>query len=156
MSLERDIYKMYLEGPYDWLNPVDMFTEFLTDTSTGAWSSKSHEDKIYEIFEKPMIKILAFMEIEGIKIDNKFLKTLSLKFQKKIEKIQKEVFKLSKKEFNIASPKQLGEIIYNDLKIANLATFATSTLSDATYLRVHDVELTKDTVQVINKAQSLI
>ena len=43
-----------------------------------------------------------------------------------------------------------------DLKIANLATFATSTLSDATYLRVHDVQLTKDTVQVINKAQSLI
>ena len=43
-----------------------------------------------------------------------------------------------------------------DLKIANLATFATSTLSDATYLRVHDVELTKDTVQVINKAKSLI
>ena len=43
-----------------------------------------------------------------------------------------------------------------DLKIANLATFATSTLSDVTYLRVHDVELTKDTVQVINKALSLI
>ena len=43
-----------------------------------------------------------------------------------------------------------------DLKIANLATFATSTLSDATYLRVHDVELTKDTVQVINKALSLV
>ena len=43
-----------------------------------------------------------------------------------------------------------------DLKIANLATFATSTLSDATYLRVHDVELTKDTVKVMNKALSLI
>jgi DNA polymerase-1 len=86
---------------------------------------------IYEIFEKPMIKILAFMEIEGIKIDNKFLETLSLKFKKKIEKIQKEVFKISKKEFNIASPKQLGEIIYNDLKIAGLkktkkGSFATS------------------------------
>ena len=75
---------------------------------------------IYEVFEKPMIKILAYMEIEGIKIDNKFLKILSLKFEKKIEKIQKEVFKISKKEFNIASPKQLGEIIYNDLKIAGL------------------------------------
>ena len=60
---------------------------------------------IYEIFEKPMIKILALMEIEGIKIDNKFLKILSSKFEKKIEKIQKEVFKISKKEFNIASPK---------------------------------------------------
>ena len=75
---------------------------------------------IYEIFEKPLIKILAFMEIEGIKIDNKFLKILSSKFEKKIDKLQKEVFKISKKEFNIASPKQLGEIIYNDLKIAVL------------------------------------
>jgi DNA polymerase-1 len=75
---------------------------------------------IYEIFEKPLIKILAFMEIEGIKIDNKFLKTLSEKFEKKIKKLEKEVFKISKKEFNIASPKQLGEVIYNDLKIAVL------------------------------------
>ena len=86
---------------------------------------------IYEVFEKPMIKILAFMEIEGIKIDNKFLKTLSYKFEKKIEKIQKEVFKISKKKFNIASPKQLGEILYNELKIADLkktkkGSFATS------------------------------
>ncbi len=86
---------------------------------------------IYEIFEKPMIKILAFMEIEGIKIDKKFLKLLSSKFEKKIEKIQKEIFKISKKEFNIASPKQLGEILYNDLKIADLkktkkGSFATS------------------------------
>jgi len=86
---------------------------------------------IYEIFEKPMIKILAFMEIEGIKIDKSFLKSLSLKFEKKIEAIQKEVFKISKKEFNIASPKQLGEILYNDLKIADLkktkkGSFATS------------------------------
>ena len=86
---------------------------------------------IYEIFEKPMLKILAHMEIEGIKIDNKFLKLLSSKFEKKIEKIQKEVFKISKKEFNIASPKQLGEILYNDLKIADLkktkkGSFATS------------------------------
>jgi DNA polymerase-1 len=88
-------------------------------------------NNIYEIFEKPLIKILAFMEIEGIKVDNKFLNTLSLKFKKKIEKIQKEIFKISKKEFNIASPKQLGEIIYNDLKIAGLkktkkGSFATS------------------------------
>ena len=86
---------------------------------------------IYEIFEKPLIKILAFMEIEGVEIDSKFLKSLSSKFEKKIQKLEKEVFKISKKEFNIASPKQLGEIIYNDLKIAGLkktkkGSFATS------------------------------
>ncbi len=75
---------------------------------------------IYEVFEKPMIKILAHMEIQGIKIDSNSLKKLSLKFEKKIDKIQKDVFKISKKEFNIASPKQLGEILYNDLKITDL------------------------------------
>ena len=47
---------------------------------------------IYEIFEKPMIKILAFMEIEGIKIDSKFLKVLSSKFKKKIEENSKRSF----------------------------------------------------------------
>jgi len=87
--------------------------------------------KIYENFEKPMIKILAFMEIEGITIDKNFLKILSSKFDKKIQLIQKEVFKISKKEFNIGSPKQLGEILYNDLKISDLkktkkGSFATS------------------------------
>ena len=86
---------------------------------------------IYEIFEKPLIKILAFMEMEGIEIDSKFLKSLSLKFEKKIKNLEKEIFKISKKDFNIASPKQLGEIIYNDLKIAGLkktkkGSFATS------------------------------
>ena len=95
---------------------------------------------IYEIFEKPMIKILAFMEIEGIKVDKFFLKGLSEKFEKKINKLEKEVFKISKKEFNIASPKQLGEIIYNDLKIAVLkktrkGSFATnaSVLEDLSF-----------------------
>ena len=86
---------------------------------------------IYEIFEKPLIEILAFMEINGIKIDNKFLKNLSEKFEKKIKNLEKEIFTISKKEFNIGSPKQLGEIIYNELKITVLkktrkGSFATS------------------------------
>tara|TARA_B100001057_G_scaffold368632_1_gene372158 strand:+ start:613 stop:3387 length:2775 start_codon:yes stop_codon:yes gene_type:complete len=86
---------------------------------------------IYEVFEKPMLEILAGMEIKGIKVDNKFLELLSYNFEKKIKVIQKKVFQLSKKEFNIASPKQLGEILYNDLKIADLkktkkGSFATS------------------------------
>jgi DNA polymerase-1 len=59
---------------------------------------------IYEVFEKPLIKILAFMEMEGVEVDNKFLKTLSSKFEKKIKNLEKEIFKISKKDFNIASP----------------------------------------------------
>ena len=86
---------------------------------------------IYEIFEKPMIKILAGMEISGIKVDDKFLKILSKKFEKKIKDLEQKIFKISKKEFNIASTKQLGEILYNELKISTLkktkkGSFATS------------------------------
>jgi len=60
------------------------------------------------------------MEIEGIKIDSNFLNELSKKFDVKIKKLEKNIFKESKKEFNIGSPKQLGEILYNELKIAAL------------------------------------
>ena len=86
---------------------------------------------IYEIFEKPLIKILALMEINGIKLDESFLKKLSIKFSDKINKIEKKIYKISKKEFNIASTKQLGEIMYNELKISSLkktrkGSFATS------------------------------
>ena len=77
-------------------------------------------NKIYEFFEKPMVKLLAKLEINGIKVDSKYLKNLSDIFEKKIKKIEKGIYSLAGKEFNIASPKQLGEIIYNELKIAKL------------------------------------
>ena len=77
-------------------------------------------DKIYEIFEKPMIKILSKLETNGIKVDDNYLKKLSKKFEERLIKIEKEIYKISSKKFNIGSPKQLGEIIYNDLKIAKM------------------------------------
>ena len=81
---------------------------------------KEKLNKIYEIFEKPMIKILSKLETCGVKVDDKYLKVLSKKFEARLIKIEKEIYKISGKEFNIGSPKQLGEIIYNDLKIAKL------------------------------------
>ena len=87
--------------------------------------------EIYEVFEKPFIKILASMEINGVKIDSNFLNDLSKKFELKIRNLEKKIFKISKKEFNIGSTKQLGEIMYNELKISALkktkkGSFATS------------------------------
>ncbi len=86
---------------------------------------------IYELFEKPLIKILADMEIMGIRLDKSSLQKLSSKFTSKIKKLEKAIFKISNKNFNIGSTKQLGEIMYNDLKIAALkktkkGSFATS------------------------------
>ena len=77
-------------------------------------------NKIYEVFEKPMIKLLSKLEMSGIKIDDIYLKKLSKKFEERLVKKEKEIFKISGKKFNIGSPKQLGEIIYNDLKITKL------------------------------------
>jgi len=77
-------------------------------------------NKIYEAFEKPMVKLLSKLEFNGIKVDDIYLKKLSENFEDKLKKIEKEIYSISGKEFNIASPKQLGEIIYNELKIAKL------------------------------------
>ena len=77
-------------------------------------------NKIYELFEKPMVDLLSKLEISGIKVDISYLKELSQKFHNKIQKIEKEIHEIAKKNFNIGSPKQLGEIIYNELKIAKL------------------------------------
>ncbi len=95
---------------------------------------------IYETFEKPLIKILAHMEMDGVKLDKKFLNKLSENFQKKISDLEKKIFKISKKEFKIGSTKQLGEVLYNDLKISALkktkkGSFATgaSVLEDLAY-----------------------
>tara|TARA_Y100000034_G_scaffold136503_1_gene213411 strand:- start:19853 stop:22624 length:2772 start_codon:yes stop_codon:yes gene_type:complete len=83
--------------------------------------SKLNEEKlnkVYESFEKPMVQLLSKMEFNGIKVDDLYLKKLSKKFEDKIRKIEKEIYSIAGKEFNIGSPKQLGGIIYNELKIA--------------------------------------
>ena len=70
---------------------------------------------VYEYIEKPLISVLSKIEKEGIKVDTKNLKNLSAVFLKKLLKIEKEIFKISGTKFNIGSPKQLGEILFNKL-----------------------------------------
>jgi len=85
--------------------------------------SRLDEEKlnnVYETFEKPMVKLLSKLESNGIKVDDLYLKKLSNNFENKLKKIEKEIYLIAGKEFNIGSPKQLGEIIYNKLKITKL------------------------------------
>jgi len=77
-------------------------------------------NKVYENFEKPMIKLLAKLESNGIKVDDIYLKKLSNNFEEKLKKIEEKIYSIAGKKFNIGSPKQLGEIIYNELKITKL------------------------------------
>ncbi len=70
---------------------------------------------VLEKIEQPLEPVLADMEITGIKIDIKYLKDLSLEILNKLKDIEKKSYALAGREFNIASPKQLGEIIFDEL-----------------------------------------
>jgi DNA polymerase-1 len=72
---------------------------------------------LFEKIEVPLIHVLVAMETSGIAIDKEFLKGLSKDLELSILEIEKEIFNLSGCEFNIASPKQLGDILFDVLKI---------------------------------------
>ncbi|MDR0571993.1 MAG: DNA polymerase I, partial [Rickettsiales bacterium] len=73
--------------------------------------------RLYDEIDKPVVKVLAKMEKDGIKIALKELNNLSLFFNEKLSEIQKRIFDLAGVEFNIASPKQLSNILFNTLHI---------------------------------------
>ena len=80
---------------------------------------KFNQIKLYNEIEIPLLKTLAKMEIEGINLDVKFLKKLSERTTNELEDITKEIYELAGEEFNISSPKQLGEVLFDKMKITN-------------------------------------
>ncbi|MEW6456536.1 MAG: DNA polymerase I [Acidobacteriota bacterium] len=77
---------------------------------------KSLEALYYEI-ELPLMEVLAHMELAGVKIDLEILKKLSKELEAEIEKIQEEIFSKSGTEFNINSPKQMAEVLFDKLNL---------------------------------------
>ena len=73
--------------------------------------------QVYELIEKPLIKILFEIENKGIKVDKSVLDELSFKFGTKIKQLENKIYILSGQEFNVASPKQLGEILFDKLEL---------------------------------------
>jgi DNA polymerase-1 len=67
--------------------------------------------------EMPLVSVLAHMEFEGVKLDEKTLKGMSEALRKDSEKVQSEIYQLAGSEFNIGSPKQLGEILFEKMKL---------------------------------------
>ena len=76
-------------------------------------------NKIFYDIEIPMISVLSEMETEGIKIDTSYLEKLDKEFEEDLGKLKKEIFKKSGEEFNLNSPKQLGEILFDKLKLVS-------------------------------------
>lgn len=78
---------------------------------------KRRHVKLMQDVEMPLMKVLATMEYEGVRIDEKALWVMSQDLKKESEKVQKEIFKAAGQEFNIGSPKQLGEVLFDKLKL---------------------------------------
>lgn len=75
--------------------------------------------KLFDEVEVPLITVLAEMELEGVKVDEKFLKDYSTELQKDIETLEKVIHEIAGENFNIDSPKQLGPILFEKLKIGS-------------------------------------
>ena len=76
-------------------------------------------ENVWETEEKPLIPVISSMEKHGILVDKNWLEKLSKQAEKEINILEKKIYQLSGKEFNISSPKQLSEILFEDLKISS-------------------------------------
>ena len=110
--------------------PLDTVTAYacedadVTQQLREVFEPMLKENKITKLFdemETPLIYVLADMESHGVKLDTEALEDYSLKLKKDIELIEEEIYKLAGAKFNIGSPKQLGDILFDKLKITEKA-----------------------------------
>ncbi len=82
---------------------------------------KREVEKVFNEVENPLVKVLVEMEYEGIKVDTDFLNDYSKELEKDAKKAEESVYKQAGVRFNLASPKQLGEVLFDKLKLDDSA-----------------------------------
>ena len=95
--------------------------KFIFDTHE-EFVERLNKEEVFDLYkdvELPLSKVLAKMEIKGIKCDKDILESMRVELNKDIEKIQEKVYELAGVEFNISSPKQLGEILFEKLELSH-------------------------------------
>jgi len=79
--------------------------------------TQEHQNTVYYTIDRPLIPVLTKMEAHGVKLDVAYLKQLSQEFAQRLSQLEEEIFLMAGTSFNIASPKQLGEILFDRLGI---------------------------------------
>jgi len=80
--------------------------------------AKEHMVRVYEELDRPLVPVLAAMEAAGVLVDRDGLKALSADFAERLEVLEKEIHNLAGRKFTIGSPKQLGEILFDEMSLA--------------------------------------
>ena len=105
---------------------IEKQTEYAVEDADVTFQLKEHFEKelgeantqkLFDDIEVPLLRVLADMELEGINLDEEFLKKLSNELDKDILQLEKSIYEEAGEEFNIASPKQLGDILFGKLKL---------------------------------------
>ena len=78
---------------------------------------KKEVERVFREVETPLVKVLTDMEYEGINVDVNFLKEYSVELEKEADRAEKNVYKKAGVHFNLASPKQLGEVLFDKLQL---------------------------------------
>ena len=141
--------------------PLEDIKEYATEDADITLQLKEHfqpilekvgTKKLFDEIEIPLIQVLADMETEGIRLDVEFLKNMSADMQKEIDAFEEKIYETAGEKFNLASPKQLGDILFDKLKIGGAKQKKTKTGQYATgeevlsYL-VNEHQIVKDILE---------
>ncbi|WP_460574030.1 DNA polymerase I [Flavobacterium koreense] len=93
---------------------------------------KAETKKLFDEIEIPLIPVLASMELEGINLDVPFLKEMSVEMAKESSELEQKIYETAGEKFNLASPKQLGDVLFDKMKIGGAKQKKTKTGQYAT------------------------
>ena len=108
--------------------PLEKQTEYAVEDADITLQLKEHFEKelgeantqkLFDEIELPLLRVLAAMELEGINLDKAFLNSLSEDLTNDIANLEKRIYEVAGEEFNIASPKQLGIILFEKMKLVD-------------------------------------
>ncbi|GMN12029.1 DNA polymerase I [Croceitalea sp. MTPC9] len=108
--------------------PIEKQTEYAVEDADITFQLAQHfrpelaeakTEKLFEEIEVPLLRVLAAMESEGINLDKEFLGSLSKELNNDIQNLEKNIYEAAGQEFNIGSPKQLGEILFDKMKLVD-------------------------------------
>ena len=108
--------------------PLEKQTEYAVEDADITFQLAAHfkpelleakTDTLFKDIEIPLLRVLASMENEGINLDKDFLNSLSTDLNNDILNLEKKIYEAAGEEFNIGSPKQLGEILFNKMKLVD-------------------------------------
>ncbi|WP_396198022.1 DNA polymerase I [Flavobacterium sp.] len=121
--------------------PLEDIKEYATEDADITFQLAAHfqpilekvgTKKLFDEIEIPLVPVLADMEKEGIRLDVAFLKSMSVDMQKEIDAFEQQIYETAGEKFNLASPKQLGDILFDKLKIGGTKQKKTKTGQYAT------------------------